>query len=85
MVPINTNAETDAALQRLGRNFTRLLALIAIILVPLEFIAHRHGEITLEDIPLFPAIYGFLAFVFIVYAGRSLRLLIMRREEYYDE
>lgn len=85
MVPTNTNAKTDAALQHLGRHFTRVLVLIAVILVPLEFIVHRHGEIALEDIWLFPAIYGFVAFVFIVYAGRALRLLIMRREDYYDE
>jgi hypothetical protein len=85
MVPTNTNAKTDTALQRLGRHFTRVLVLIAVILVPLEFVAHRHGEIALEDIWLFPAIYGFVAFVFIVYAGRALRLLIMRREDYYDE
>ena len=42
MVPTITNAETDAALQRLGRNFTRLLVLIAIILVPLEFLSLIH-------------------------------------------
>ena len=85
MVPTNTNAKTDAALQRLGWHFTRVLVLIAVILVPLEFVAHRHGEIALENIWLFPALYGFVAFVFIVYAGRALRLLIMRREDYYDE
>ena len=85
MAPGKTDAETDAALKRLGHNFVRVLLGIALLLVVLEFIIHRHGEIALEDIPLFPALYGFVAFVFIVYAGRGLRLLIMRREDYYDE
>ena len=85
MAPGKTDAETDAALKRLGHNFVRVLLGIALLLVVLEFIIHRHGEIALEEIPLFPALYGFVAFVFIVYAGRGLRLLIMRREDYYDE
>ena len=85
MAPGKTDAETDAALKRIGHNFVRVLLGIAVLLVVLEFIIHRHGEIALEDIPLFPALYGFVAFVFIVYAGRGLRLLIMRREDYYDE
>ena len=85
MAPGKTDAGTDAALKRLGHNFVRVLLGIAVLLVVLEFIIHRHGEIALEEIPLFPALYGFIAFVFIVYAGRGLRLLIMRREDYYDE
>ena len=85
MAPGKTDADTDAALKRLGHNFVRVLLGIAVLLVVLEFIIHRHGEIALQDIPLFPALYGFVAFVFIVYAGRGLRLLIMRREDYYDE
>lgn len=85
MAPGKTDASTDAALKRLGHNFVRVLLGIAVLLVVLEFIIHRHGEIALEEIPLFPALYGFIAFVFIVYAGRGLRLLIMRREDYYDE
>ncbi|MDA9639703.1 hypothetical protein N9E91_04920 [Alphaproteobacteria bacterium] len=75
----------DNALKKLGSGFTRVLLAIAVVLVVLEFIVHRHGEVALEDIPLFPAIYGFLAFVLIVYAGRALRLVIMRREDFYDD
>ena len=33
---------------------------------------------------MFPAIYGFLAFLFIVQVGKWLRLMIMRKEDYYD-
>ena len=44
----------------------------------------RHGEIVLEDLPLFPAIYGFAASVFIVVVGIGLRHLLMRKGDYYD-
>jgi hypothetical protein len=29
--------------------------------------------------------FGFVSYSFIVYAGRALRTLVMRREDYYDE
>ena len=29
-------------------------------------------------------IYGFLCFVFIVFAGKALRMIVMRVEDYYD-
>lgn len=38
-----------------------------------------------EAFPVFFAIYGFVAFAFIVLAGQHLRKLVMRKEEYYDE
>lgn len=78
-------SSSHSALQRLGSRFTLVLVIVAISLVILEFVIHRHGEIAAEDFPIFPAIYGFLAFLFIVQVGKWLRLLIMRREDYYDE
>ncbi|MBI1365733.1 MAG: hypothetical protein GC153_07210 [Alphaproteobacteria bacterium] len=38
-----------------------------------------------EEIPVFFAVFGFLAFSFIVLAGQHLRKLVMREERYYDE
>jgi len=78
-------SSSHSALQRLGSRFTLVLVIVAASLVILEFVIHRHGEIAAEDFPIFPAIYGFLAFLFIVQVGKWLRLLIMRREDYYDE
>ena len=78
-------SSSHSALQRLGSRFTLVLVIVAVCLVILEFVIHRHGEIAAEDFPIFPAIYGFLAFLFIVQVGKWLRLLIMRREDYYDE
>lgn len=77
--------KSQTSLQRLGNRFTVLLGAIGVILVILEFFVHRHGEIAAEDFPIFPAIYGFLAFLFIVQVGKWLRLMIMRDEDYYDD
>ena len=72
-------------LARLGSRFTRFLLVIAAILLVLEFIVHRHGETHIEESFMFPAIYGFIAFVFIVEVGKLLRRLIMRDEHYYAD
>ena len=51
----------------MGQWATRVLLAIGAVLVVLEFIVHRHGEIALEDLPLFPAVYAF--FVCILHRG----------------
>ncbi|HXI87940.1 MAG TPA: hypothetical protein VNH64_10810 [Parvularculaceae bacterium] len=38
-----------------------------------------------EEIPIFFAVFGFVAFSFIVLAGQHLRKIVMRKESYYDE
>lgn len=78
-------SKTQIDLARLGSRFTRFLLVIAFILMVLEFIVHRHGETHIEDSFMFPAIYGFIAFIFIVEVGKILRRLIMRDENYYDD
>ena len=76
--------KTSADLQKLGKHFTRFLLGTAIILAILELFLHRHGVAPIEDSFMFPAIFGFLAFMFIVQVGKWLRLMIMRREDYYE-
>ncbi len=44
-----------------------------------------HPHFDVEGFPVFFALYGFLAFMFIVLAGQHLRKLVGRKEEYYDE
>ena len=77
-----TKASSD--LQKLGKYFTRFLLGIAIILAILELFLHRHGVVPIEDSFMFPAIFGFLAFMLIVQVGKWLRLMIMRPEDYYE-
>ena len=76
--------KTSSDLQRLGEHFTRFLLGIAIILAILEFFLHRHGVAPIEDSFMFPAIFGFLAFMFIVQVGKWLRMIIMRPKDYYE-
>ena len=76
--------KTSADLQKLGKHFTRFLLGTAIILAVLELFLHRHGVVPFEDGFMFPAIFGFLAFMFIVQVGKWLRLMIMRPEDFYE-
>ena len=78
--PTKTNTE----MQKLGKYFTRFLLGIAIILAVLELFLHRHGVTSIEDSFMFPAIFGFLAFMLIVQVGKWLRLMIMRPVDYYE-
>ena len=77
-------SKTSSDLQRLGEYFTRFLLGIAVILAILELFLHRHGVAPIEDSFMFPAIFGFLAFMLIVQVGKWLRLMIMRPQDYYE-
>lgn len=77
--------QKTADMQKMGRIFTIALLAIAVVLAILEVFLHRHGVATIEDSFMFPAIFGFFAFVFIVQVGKWLRRMIMRPEDYYEE
>ena len=72
-------------LKKLGTRFSYLIIVLAIFLLIAEFIFLRHGETRIEDIIFFLAIFGFLAFIFIVFAGILLRVFVMKKEDYYDK
>ena len=42
-------------LKKMGNYASIALLVIGITLIIAEFFVHRHGEIALEDLPLFPA------------------------------
>jgi len=79
------HSEESARLALMGKWATRVLLAAGVLLVVLEFIIHRHGEIAAEDIPLFPAVYAFVVCVAIVVGGIYLRKIAMRDEDYYDD
>jgi prolipoprotein diacylglyceryltransferase len=60
-----------------------LLAICAVLTVS-EFLYEHHPHFDIEKIPEFFEIFGFLAFMFIVFSGRLLRTLVMRDEDYYE-
>jgi len=70
------------------RNVKRVISTVAILcglLFIADFAYHKHSHFAVEDWFGFYAIFGFAAFFGIVIAGKYLRKLIMRRENYYDE
>ncbi len=62
----------------------RVFYVICAALVLADFIVHRHIYTSIEKIPAFYAIYGFVACVLLVFAAKGLRNILMRKEDYYD-
>ena len=60
------------------------LAAICLALLGAELLYEHHAYFEVDGLPGFYAIFGFVSFVFIVFAGKWLRRLIMRDEDYYD-
>ena len=60
-----------------------VLVLLFVLFVPAFQNPKPHFE--QENWKIFFAIYGFVAFAFIVLAGQHLRKLVGRKEDYYEE
>lgn len=70
------------------RNVTRLvwaLALVCAALVIGDLAYHKHAHFGFEGWFGIYGFFGFAAFFFIVMAGKHLRKILMRPEDYYDE
>jgi len=69
------------------RNVTRLVyalyAACALVLLA-DLMVHRHAHFGFEQWAGFFAVFGFFAYVAIVNAGKLLRRLVKRPENYYD-
>lgn len=69
------------------KNVSRLMQVfyaLCVILFVLDFIIHRHIYLSWEAFPAFYAIYGFVACVILVFIAKAMRVLLMRKEDYYD-
>ena len=62
-----------------------IAALVAAFAGFLPQFRKEHPHFDVEGVGAFFAIYGFIAFSFIVLAGQHLRKLVARKEDYYDE
>ena len=62
-----------------------LVVVCAALVVAEFFYTNPHPHFDLEQVFAIHAIVGFVAFVTVVFLGKGLRLLIKRREDYYDE
>jgi len=72
-------------LKAYAKYFSQFIIAIAGLLLIIDFTIHRHAYFYLEEIIGFPAIFGFVCFVFIVIIGKQLRKILMRKEDYYDK
>jgi hypothetical protein len=66
------------------RCFMALLAAIGAVLIALEFVLSQRPMTSLQSIPGFFGVFGFLAFALAVLSGWPLGRLVRRREDYYD-
>jgi len=55
-----------------------------IILLIADFFLPKHGHFSWETAPGFYAVYGFIACVSLIFVAKLLRLLVKRKEDYYD-
>lgn len=62
----------------------RLLVGVSALTVVADLFYHKHGEYGFQESIGFDAIYGFVSCVGLVLAAKGLRLLLMRREDYYE-
>ena len=60
------------------------LVVFCAILFLLDLVLHRGGHYDWEEYPGFYGVFGFAAFWCIVIAGKHLRKVLMREEDYYD-
>lgn len=69
--------------RNVNRIFHALCAVAAGLLVA-DLFYHRHAETRWDGWFAFYAVFGFVAYVFLVVTARGLRRLLMREEDYYD-
>ena len=55
-----------------------------IFLLFLDLFIPKHGHFAWENAPNFYAVYGFIACVSLIFVAKLLRLLVKRKEDYYD-
>lgn len=67
-----------------GQKVVWAVIIICIGLGVADFLYHKHGHFEIENVPAFYGIYGFLAFILVVFVGVILRKIIMRDEDYYE-
>ena len=70
---------------KINKNSSILLGvLLLVILVGADLLVHRHPHFSVETIPLFFPLLGFLAVVILSLLAASLRRLLGRKRGYYD-
>jgi uncharacterized membrane protein len=60
------------------------LYIALLILFIIDFFIHKHGHFSWETAPEFFAVYGFIAAFILIFIAKVLRLIVKRKEGYYD-
>jgi len=58
---------------------------VCLLLLAADLLYDKHAEHPLEQYFGFSAFFGFVSYVFIVFAAKQLRKIVMRSEDYYDQ
>lgn len=62
----------------------RYFYIVLIILLAIDPFIAKHVHFPWEQVPAFYAVYGFIACVSLIFVAKLLRLLVKRKEDYYD-
>lgn len=91
--PARDNHEDRPLLARLlwgidqPRNATRLFYALAVVSLGLglaDFVYHKHTKLPIEQFPAIYGLFGFAVYVIIIFLAKGLRLIVRRREDYYE-
>ena len=62
----------------------RALMIFCVLVLVADFFYEKHVHYGWEKAPAFYAIFGFSAYVFLVFVATAFRRFVMRKEDYYD-
>jgi hypothetical protein len=68
-------------------NVTRIvwtLVGVCVLLLVAGAFLEQHGMFAIENVFGFYALFGFVAYVALIFLGKGLRAMVMRPEDYYD-
>ena len=68
-----------------ARRAVWMLVVACAVLALLDFVVYRKAYSAVEGLPLFYAVYGFVAFLIVVGGGVLLRRWVMRAPDYYED
>ena len=66
------------------KRIRQLLYILCAASLAADFLIHRHVDHPLEAIPAFYCLYAFIGIVVLVVLSKALRVVAMRKEDYYD-
>ena len=66
------------------RNLSIGLIVACVALMLLDLVIHKHPHFPIENWFGFYGFFGFISFTVIVFAGKVMRLIVRREEDYYE-